>query len=134
MADVFSHNRVVVLGRVGNPPRKLEAKEISTTICAFEVATTEKLFKTGREPTSETDWHDIICFGKLAQFVLGYVKKGNLVVVEGKLKHRIREDKDTGKKRKFTSIRASEVTFIGKMDVDSDEENSDNEDNSKDPF
>ena len=81
------------------------------------------------------DWLDIVCFGALAEFVLKLVRSGELVWVEGRMKERKYQDKDTGKTIKKINIRASAVTFVGKTkDVDGKTGNEDNGDNGEDPF
>ena len=107
-------NKVFLIGRLGKDP------EIRTTpnlmkVCKFTVAT--------EEPKKKTDWHNVVAFGKTAEFCSNYLRKGFRVIIEGKLSYNenIRPD---GTKSYFTNIIAQNVKPI---DWASKEERSDND-------
>ena len=98
-------NKVILAGRNGQDPTfKLLANENS--VANFSVATTEVKNVNGEKQT-HTEWHNIAVWKKLANFVNDYLKKGDQVLVEGRLKYDTYE-KDGVKKYK-TSIVASQV-------------------------
>jgi len=98
-------NKVILAGRVGQDPTfKLLANENS--VANFSVATTEFKNVNGEKQT-HTEWHNIAAWKKLANFVNDYLKKGDQVLVEGRLKYDTYE-KDGVKKYK-TSIVAHQV-------------------------
>ena len=98
-------NKVILAGRIGQDPTfKLLANENS--VANFSVATTEVKNVNGEKQT-HTEWHNIAVCKKLANFVNDYLKKGDQVLVEGRLKYDTYE-KDGVKKYK-TSIVASQV-------------------------
>jgi len=98
-------NKVILAGRIGQDPTfKLLANENS--VANFSVATTEVKNVNGEKQT-HTEWHNIAVWKKLANFVNDYLKKGDQVLVEGRLKYDTYE-KDGVKKYK-TSIVASQV-------------------------
>lgn len=102
-----SVNKVILVGRLGQDPehRHLEGGK---QVAKFSLATSER-FK-GEE---QTEWHNIVCWGKTAEAVSKYVQKGSEIYIEGRIKGRSWEDKD-GNKRSATDIVAQSVTFIGK--------------------
>jgi len=75
-------NRHTIIGRLGADP-----KELSGDGAKFSVAT-EHRWKKNNEPQEETDWHDVLCFGSMAQFAIKHVRKGDTVLVEGRSKRR----------------------------------------------
>jgi single-strand DNA-binding protein len=97
-------NKATLIGRVGKDP------EIKTTqnskVASFSFATTEKY--NGNE---ETQWHSIKIWGKLADVVSSYVKKGMLLYLEGKVIYRTYDDKD-GNKKYITEIVCHSMTML----------------------
>jgi single-strand DNA-binding protein len=79
----MSVNKLIVLGRLGQDPTELGASG-----ARFSVATTDRWTDKSGTKKEETDWHNVICFGQIAGFVLKYMKKGDNVFVEGKSKIR----------------------------------------------
>ena len=108
-------NKVMLLGRVGSDP---EGKQISEKfyVASLSLATSEKFMKDGTKQEA-TEWHRVKFFNKLAQeVVMKYVKKGDLIHIEGKI-HYSKVEKD-GKTTYFTEINADEMRMIptGKQD------------------
>jgi len=108
-----SVNKVIIVGNLGRDPetRYLPSGEAVTNI---SVATTEtwKDKATG-EKKEATEWHRISAFGKLAEIMGEYLKKGSQVYIEGSLKTRKYQDKETGKDRYSTEIRADRMQMLG---------------------
>jgi single-strand DNA-binding protein len=77
----------------------------------FSIATTDKWVDKDGVQQEQTQWHNIGCFGKLAEVVEKYLEKGSRVMVEGKLKYRNYTDKNQIE-RKATSIEANDVVFL----------------------
>ena len=73
-------NRVELLGRVGADP-DLKYSQSGTAVCQLRLATDRRR----QNGQAEADWHSIVCFGKLAEAVAEYVRKGNRVFVAGSL-------------------------------------------------
>jgi single-strand DNA-binding protein len=108
-----SVNKVIIIGNLGRDPetRYLPSGEAVTNI---SVATTEKWKdKASGEMKEATEWHRIAFFGKLAEIAGEYLKKGSQVYVEGSLRTRKYQDKETGKDRYSTEIRANEMRMLG---------------------
>jgi single-strand DNA-binding protein len=64
------------------------------------------------EKVKETQWHNLVMWGKLAEIAEKYLTTGNEIAVEGKLVNRQYEDKD-GNKKYFTEIQVSELLMLG---------------------
>ena len=65
------------------------------------------------EKVTDTQWHNVVAWGKTAEIVENYLAKGNEVAVEGKLIHRSYENKE-GEKRYITEIKCNELVMLGK--------------------
>lgn len=105
-------NRVHLIGRLGMDP---EVKDLDSgkKLAKFSVATNDYYYNNKGEKVTETQWHNIIAWGKLAELVDNILKKGKEVALEGKLSNRTYEDKE-GKKRYITEIIANEFVLLGK--------------------
>ena len=108
-----SVNKVIIVGNLGADPetRYLPSGEAVTNI---RVATTDKWKdKASGEMKEATEWHRISFFGRLAEISGEYLKKGSQVYVEGSLRTRKYQDKETGKDRYSTEIRADRMQMLG---------------------
>jgi single-strand DNA-binding protein len=103
-------NSVRLIGNVGRTP---EVKEFGTgrKKAAMSMATTEKRRMENGDYTTHTEWHNLICWGKQADVVERFVKKGSRLAIEGKLAHREYTGSD-GQKRYITEIVVHEITFV----------------------
>lgn len=100
----MSVNRVIILGRLGKDP---EIKHGASAFCTFSIATSEKWKdKSSGEMKEQTEWHNCVAFGKTAELVSTYVRKGSLVYVEGKLSTTKKDDKY------FTNIQVLSIQFL----------------------
>jgi single-strand DNA-binding protein len=108
-----SVNKVILVGNLGRDPetRYLPSGEAVTNI---SVATTETWKdKASGEKKEATEWHRVSFFGKLAEIAGEYLKKGSQVYIEGQLRTRKYQDKETGKDRYSTEIRADRMQMLG---------------------
>ena len=103
-------NSVKLIGHVGKDP---EVKTFGErTKAAFSIATTDNYKNAKGEKVEDTQWHNLVIWGKLADIAGKYVKKGSEVAVEGKLIHRVYET-DKGEKRYITEINVNELEMLG---------------------
>ena len=110
-----SINKVILVGNLGRDPetRYLPSGEAVTNI---SVATTSSWKdKTSGEKKEETEWHRVSAFGRLAEIMGEYLKKGSQVYVEGQLRTRKWQDKD-GQDRYSTEIRADVMQMLGRRE------------------
>jgi len=107
-----SVNKVIIVGNLGRDPetRYMPSGDAITNIA---VATTDSWKdKTTGEKKEQTEWHRISAFGKLAEIMGQYLKKGSQVYIEGSLRTRKYTDKD-GIERYATEIRADTMQMLG---------------------
>jgi single-strand DNA-binding protein len=95
-------NKVQLIGNVGNDPEILHM-ESGKILAKFSIATNESYKNAKGEKITDTQWHNIVAWGKTAEIVEKYLSKGNEVAIEGKLTNRNYEDKD-GNKKYFTEL------------------------------
>ena len=107
-----SVNKVIVLGNVGKDPEVRYSPE-GTAFANLSIATTAKWKNKAGEKQEETEWHRIAFFGKLAEIVGEYVKKGMPLYVEGRLRTRKWQDKESGQDRYSTEIVADVMQMLG---------------------
>lgn len=97
-----SVNKVILLGRIGRDPETRYASEGGTPICHLAVATSRRYKDRDGNRGEETEWHNVVLFGKTAEIAQQYLQKGSEVYIEGRLRTRSYE-KD-GVKRYSTEI------------------------------
>lgn len=103
-------NKIYIIGHVGKTPDVVEFEHNNTLKASFTVATTEKHKKKNGEEVSNTEWHKVECWAKLAEIVEECLKKGSLVYVEGKQKHDQYEK--GGVKKTHSFIQATEIKIL----------------------
>ena len=86
-------NSVTLIGNLGQDPTKLNTQNSDTSAVAFSIATTDSYSSKNGEKVSSTQWHRCVIFGKKAEVVNQYARKGNRVAVQGQLRY----NKFTGK-------------------------------------
>ena len=106
-----SVNKATILGNVGNEP---EHKQLPNDgqVVSFSIATSEKYKDKDGNQQEQTEWHRCVAFGKLAGIIQQYVKKGDKLYVEGKLKTRSYDDAN-GVTKYTTEIVVKEMVMIG---------------------
>ena len=102
-------NSVQLVGRLGKDPEVKMYNDKKRA--AFTLATTDTYKNPKGEKVEDTQWHNVVVWGKLATIVEKYVKKGQEVMVEGKLVHRTYET--NGEKKFFTEISVNDLLLLG---------------------
>lgn len=104
-------NKVQLIGRLGQTP---EVKKLDSgkTVANFSLATNDKYKNQKGEWIENTEWHNLVAWGKTAEIIEKYVQKGNEIAIEGKLTNRSWEDKE-GNKRYATEVLVNEVLLMG---------------------
>ncbi|MHA3905183.1 single-stranded DNA-binding protein [Castellaniella sp. WN] len=113
-----SVNKVVLIGNLGRDPEVRYSAD-GAAVCNISIATTEswKDKNTG-ERKEITEWHRVVFYNRLAEIAGEYLKKGRSVYVEGRLKTRKWQDKETGADRYSTEIVADQMQMLGGRDED----------------
>jgi single-strand DNA-binding protein len=104
-------NKVILVGHLGKDP---EVRAISTDrkVANFSLATTESYKNKSGERVDQTEWHNIVFYGPIADVIERYLKKGSQIYVEGKIRSRSYDDKD-GIKRYVTEIIGDSMNMLG---------------------
>ena len=105
-------NKVLLLGNVGKDP-EIRASQGGMTIASFTLATADRQKDQGGQWTDKTEWHNLVAFGRTAEIVRDYVKKGTQIFVEGKIQTRSWDDKESGQKKYRTEILVNDMSLLG---------------------
>jgi single-strand DNA-binding protein len=105
-------NKVQLIGNLGNAP-EVRNTESGKKLVRFSVATNEQYKNAKGERITETQWHNIIAWGKVADIAEKFLVKGTEVAIEGKLVNRNYMDKE-GNKKYITEIQVNELLMLGK--------------------
>lgn len=108
-------NKVQLIGNLGTDP---EIKELTDgkTLAKLTLSTSDTYKKASGEKVTETQWHNLIAWGKTAEIAGKYLKKGNRIAIEGRLVNRTYEDKK-GIKRYVTEIVINDMLMLGDKSV-----------------
>ncbi len=105
-------NKVQLIGNLGQDP-EVVTLENGSKLAKFSIATSDSYKNAQGEKVEDTQWHNIVAWGKIADIVENYLNKGKQVAIEGKLTHRSYETKE-GEKRYITEVRCNELLMLGK--------------------
>lgn len=116
-----SVNKVILVGNLGRDP-ELRHMPDGGAVCNVSIATTSSWKdKNSGERREETEWHRVVFYNRLAEIAGEYLKSGKSVYIEGKLKTRKWQDKDTGADRYSTEIVADSMQMLSGRDGDRDQ-------------
>ena len=104
-------NKVQLIGNVGQEPT-ITTLENGKKVVRLSLATNENYKNGNGEKQTDTNWHNIVAWGKTADIIEKYVNKGKEIAVEGKLTSRSYEDKESVK-RYVTEVVVSEILLMG---------------------
>ncbi|MFK7785700.1 MAG: single-stranded DNA-binding protein [Crocinitomicaceae bacterium] len=117
-----SVNKVILIGNLGKDP-EVRHLENGAVVANFPIATSETYTdRTTGERRENTDWHNIVLWRGLAEIAEKYLKKGQKIYVEGKLKTRSWQDKD-GNTRYTTEVVGDEMTMLSRADMNAPQSN-----------
>ncbi|HEY6504386.1 MAG TPA: single-stranded DNA-binding protein [Chitinophagaceae bacterium] len=104
-------NKVQLIGNLGGKP-EVKNTESGKKLVRFSMATNEVYRNANGEKVTETQWHNLVAWGKLADIAEKYLDKGKEVAIEGKLINRSYTDKE-GNKKYITEIQVNELLMLG---------------------
>jgi single-strand DNA-binding protein len=107
----MSINKVILVGNVGKDP-EIRHLDSETAVAHFPLATSENYTNKNGEKVESTEWHNIVCWRKLATLAENYIRKGTQLYVEGKI--RTRSYDQDGIKKYITEINADTVQLLGR--------------------
>jgi len=107
----MSFNKVILVGNVGKDP---EIRRFENNIKAsFSLATSETYTPRGGEKVTQTEWHNIVAWRRLAELSENYIRKGSQILIEGKLRYRSYDDRD-GNKKYIVEVEADTIQLLGR--------------------
>jgi single-strand DNA-binding protein len=107
-----SLNKVILIGNLGQDPEARFTPQ-GTAVTNLSIATNESWKDQSGEMQDRTEWHRVVMYGRMAETATEYMKKGQMVYVEGRLHTREWEDQNQIK-RKTTEIRCDNFTMLGR--------------------
>jgi len=127
----MSVNKAIIIGRLGKDPEIRDAG--GTAVCSFSLATSERWKDKSGESKEATCWHNIVAWGKQAEVMNEYLRKGQEVYIEGRIDNRSYEDKE-GNKKYISEIVVQRFSFVGsKGDATSPPDRANKDDNGNGP-
>lgn len=113
-----SVNKVILVGNLGRDPEVRYSPD-GAAICNVSLATTSQWKdKSSGERREETEWHRVVFYNRLAEIAGEYLRKGRSIYVEGRIKTRKWQDKETGQDRYSTEIIGEQMQMLGGRDDD----------------
>lgn len=109
-----SLNKVILIGNLGRDP-ELKMTPSGQALARFSVATTETWKNQQGERQSKTEWHNIVIWGKQAETAEKFLRKGQQIMIEGRIQYREYQDQ-TGAKRTACDIRCDNFVMLGRRD------------------
>lgn len=106
-----SVNKVILIGNLGREP-EIRYTASSLAICNISIATTRRGKDSNGDKTEETEWTRVVAFERLAEIIGEYVKKGDPIYIEGRLRTRKWQDKE-GKDQYTTEVVAEQMQMLG---------------------
>ena len=106
-------NNVQLIGRLGNTP-ELRTFDSGKKMTTFSLATNETYYDSKGEKVTDTQWHNIVAWGKKAEIIDNYLKKGSEIAIQGKLVNRKYEKE--GVTKYITEINLNEMVMLDKKE------------------
>ncbi len=103
-------NKAIVIGNLTRDP-ELRSLPSGIKVCSFSLATNRVWKDASGTRQESTDYHNVVVFGRQAETVAQYMKKGSSMLVEGRMQTRSWDDKTTGEKKYRTEIVADRTQF-----------------------
>ncbi|QKX07713.1 single-stranded DNA-binding protein (plasmid) [Aquimarina sp. TRL1] len=103
-------NKVQLIGNLGNDP-EVKDLEGGKKVANFSIATNDYYYNKQGDKITDTQWHNVVAWGKTAEIIEKYANKGEKVAIEGKLTTRSYDDKE-GNKRYVTEVVCHEILLM----------------------
>lgn len=108
-------NKVFLIGNLGRDP-ELRSIPSGQSVATFSLATTRRWKDRDGNRQEETEWHNIVCWGRQAEVAGQYLQKGRQIHVEGRIQTRSWDDRTSGEKKYRTEIICDNFQMLGKRD------------------
>ena len=105
-------NKVILIGNLGKDP-EMKSFPNGDAYCNLTLATSESWTdKTSGEKKERTEWHNLVGYQRIGEILRDYVRKGSRIFVEGELRTRSWEDRETGQRKFRTEVVVHEVSLL----------------------
>jgi single-strand DNA-binding protein len=105
-------NKVILVGNLGRDPERRSTAS-GQQVATFSVATSRRWRDRDGNRQEQTEWHNVVCWGRQAEVAGEYLKKGRQIYVEGRLQTRSWDDKQTGEKKYRTEVICENFQMLG---------------------
>ena len=105
-------NKVILVGNLGRDP-EIRSLPSGQPVASFSIATSRKWRDKEGNRQEETEWHNIVCFGRQAEIAGQFLTKGKQVFIEGRIRTSSWEDRQSGEKKYKTEIICDNFQMLG---------------------
>ena len=105
-------NKVILVGNLGRDP-EIRSLPSGQPVANFSVATSRRYKDRDGQRQEQTEWHNIVCYGKQAEIAGQYLTKGKQIFIEGRITTRSWDDKTSGEKKYKTEIICENFQMLG---------------------
>lgn len=106
------YNKAILVGNLGRDP-EVRSTTSGQTVANFPIATNRRWRDRDGQKREETEWHDIVVWGRQAEIAAQYLTKGRRVLVEGRIQTRSWDDQQSGEKKYRTEIVCDNFQMLG---------------------
>lgn len=106
----MSVNKAILIGRLGKDP-ELRYTQSGKAVASFSLATSERWTGQDGQKQESTTWHNIVVWGRQAEVIKEYMKKGSQIYIEGRISNRSYDDKE-GNKKYISEVVVQNFTFL----------------------
>lgn len=110
-------NKVILIGNLGKDP-EVRSLPSGQPVATWTMATSRRWRDKNGQKQEQTEWHQIVCFGKQAEIAGQYLQKGKQIYVEGRIQTRSWDDRNTGEKKYRTEIVCDNFQMLGQRGGD----------------
>ncbi len=110
-------NKAILVGNLGKDP-EVQYLDNNVSVARFTLATNDSYKDKDGNRVDQTEWHNVVAWRGLAKIAEDYLKKGSRIYLEGKIRTRSWEDKQTGEKKYITEIIADNFIMLDKKGED----------------
>ena len=105
-------NKVILIGNLGQDP-EVRSTQSGSVVTTFSLATSRRWNDADGHRQEQTEWHNVVCFNRIAEVAGQYLARGRQVYVEGRLQTRSWQDRQTGETRYRTEIVCENLQMLG---------------------
>lgn len=106
------YNKAFLIGNLGRDP-EIRSTQSGQPVANFSIATNRRWTDRNGQRQEQTEWHNIVCFGRQAEIAGQYLQKGRQIFVEGRIQTRSWDDRQSGEKRYRTEIVCDNFQMLG---------------------